>query len=81
MTSSYGNTYHHAEDVQSGNFAFTAVEAGDYMACFTAADHTPAVTLSVDLDWRSGVHSKEWSSLAKKSQVEVSLVTAFLFFF
>ncbi|CAA7036265.1 unnamed protein product [Microthlaspi erraticum] len=71
VTSSYGNTYHHAEDVQSGNFAFTAVEAGDYMACFTAADHNPAVTLSVDLDWRSGIHSKEWSTLAKKSQVEV----------
>ncbi|ESQ34301.1 hypothetical protein EUTSA_v10008758mg [Eutrema salsugineum] len=71
VTSSYGNTYHHAEDVESGQFAFTAVEAGDYMACFTAIDHKPEVTLNVDLDWRTGVHSKSWSSVAKKSQVEV----------
>lgn len=74
MTSSYGNTYHHAEDVESGQFAFTAVEAGDYMACFTAVDHKPEVTLSIDLDWRTGVHSKSWNSVAKKSQVEVSYI-------
>lgn len=73
VTSSYGNTYHHAEDVASGQFAFTAVEAGDYMACFTAVDHKPEVTLSIDFDWRTGVQSKSWSSVAKKSQVEVSL--------
>ncbi|CAH8253492.1 unnamed protein product [Arabidopsis lyrata] len=71
VTSSYGNTYHHAEGVESGQFAFTAVEAGDYMACFTAVDHKPEVTLSIDFDWRTGVQSKSWSSVAKKSQVEV----------
>ncbi|CAN8313206.1 unnamed protein product [Cochlearia groenlandica] len=71
VTSSYGNTYHHAEDVESGQFAFTAVESGDYMACFTAVDHKPEVTLSVDLDWRTGVYSKTWSGVAKKSQVQV----------
>ncbi|KAJ4916581.1 Transmembrane emp24 domain-containing protein p24delta9 [Raphanus sativus] len=71
VTSSYGNTFHHAEDVDSGQFAFTAVEAGDYMACFTANGHKPEVTLSIDFDWRTGIHSKSWSSVAKKSQVEV----------
>ncbi|XP_023633066.1 transmembrane emp24 domain-containing protein p24delta9 [Capsella rubella] len=71
VTSSYGNTYHHAEEVQSGQFAFTAVEAGDYMACYTAVDHKPEVTLSIDFDWRTGVQSKSWSTVAKKSQVEV----------
>lgn len=73
VTSSYGNTFHHAEDVDSGQFAFTAVEAGDYMACFTANGHKPEVTLSIDFDWRTGIHSKSWGSVAKKSQVEVSL--------
>ncbi|KAG2269310.1 hypothetical protein Bca52824_063865 [Brassica carinata] len=71
VTSSYGNTFHHAEDVDSGQFAFTAVEAGDYMACFTANGHKPEVTLSIDFDWRTGIHSKSWGSVAKKSQVEV----------
>lgn len=77
MTSSYGNTFHHAEDVDSGQFAFTAVEAGDYMACFTANGHKPEVTLSIDFDWRTGIHSKSWGSVAKKSQVEVSLSILF----
>ncbi|KAL1198360.1 Transmembrane emp24 domain-containing protein p24delta9 [Cardamine amara subsp. amara] len=71
VSSSYGNTYHHAEDVESGQFAFTSVEAGDYMACFTAVNHKPEVTLSIDFEWRTGVQSKSWSSVAKKSQVEV----------
>jgi len=48
------------------------VESGDYMACYTAVDHKPEVTLSIDFDWRTGVQSKSWSSVAKKSQVEVS---------
>jgi len=42
------------------------------MACYTAVDHKPEVTLSIDFDWRTGVQSKSWSSVAKKSQVEVS---------
>ncbi|CAL9240230.1 unnamed protein product [Arabidopsis halleri] len=42
------------------------------MACFTALDHKPEVTLSIDFDRRTGVQSKSWSSVAKKSQVEVS---------
>ncbi|XP_010532700.1 PREDICTED: transmembrane emp24 domain-containing protein p24delta9 [Tarenaya hassleriana] len=71
VTSSYGNTYHHAEKVESGQFAFTAVEAGDYTACFSAVDHKPEVTLSIDFEWRTGVHAKNWGTVAKKSQVEV----------
>ncbi|CAN8235952.1 unnamed protein product [Cochlearia groenlandica] len=71
-TSNSGNTYHHADQVASGQFAFSAVESGDYMACFTAVDHKPEVTISVDFEWKTGVQSntKSWSSVAKKSQVE-----------
>ncbi|KAF5791651.1 hypothetical protein HanPI659440_Chr09g0342911 [Helianthus annuus] len=29
VTSAYGNSYHSSENVQSGQFAFQAVEAGD----------------------------------------------------
>ena len=72
MTSSQGNTYHHAEEVDSGQFSFTAVEGGEYSACFAAHDHKPDVTLSIDLEWGSGVHCKSLGSLAKKSKVEVS---------
>lgn len=72
MTSNAGNNYHHAEQVDSGQFAFSAVEAGDYMACFTAVDHKPELALSIDFEWKTGVQSKSWANVAKKSQVEVS---------
>ncbi|KAI5574448.1 hypothetical protein POPTR_010G164600v4 [Populus trichocarpa] len=71
VTSSSGNNYHHSELVESGQFAFTASEAGDYMACFWAADHKPAVTLNIDFDWKTGVAAKDWTNVAKKGSVDV----------
>ncbi|KAJ7953856.1 Transmembrane emp24 domain-containing protein [Quillaja saponaria] len=71
VTSSYGNSYHYSDHVESGQFAFVAVEAGDYMACFWAADHKPQTTLTIDFDWRTGVAAKDWSNVAKKGQVDV----------
>lgn len=73
MTSPYGNNYHYADHVDSGTFAFTAAESGDYMACYWAVDHKPPVTLSIEFDWKSGVAAKDWSKVAKKGQVEVSI--------
>lgn len=62
--------------MESGQFAFVAAEAGDYMACFWAADHNPQITLTVDFDWKTGVAAKDWSNVAKKGQVDVSLIFA-----
>ncbi|XP_061944393.1 transmembrane emp24 domain-containing protein p24delta9-like isoform X3 [Populus nigra] len=70
VTSSYGNNYHHSELVESGQFALTASEAGDYMACFWAADHKPAVTLNIDFDRKTGVAAKDWTNVAKKGSVD-----------
>ncbi|CAN1313832.1 Transmembrane emp24 domain-containing protein p24delta9 [Linum perenne] len=70
VTSSYGNSYHAADSVESGQFAFTASETGDYMACFYTSDHIPPITLTVDFEWRTGVAAKDWSSIAKKGSVE-----------
>ncbi|KAL4319427.1 hypothetical protein GQ457_18G024880 [Hibiscus cannabinus] len=69
VTSSQGNSFHSAEKVESGQFAFTAAEQGDYISCFWAAEHTPQVTVTVDFDWRTGVHTKDWTNVAKKGQV------------
>ncbi|KAK6133656.1 hypothetical protein DH2020_032566 [Rehmannia glutinosa] len=71
VTSGYGNSYHNADNVNEGHFAFQAVEAGDYMACFFAADHKPSTTVTIDFDWKSGVAAKDWTSVAKKSSVEL----------
>ncbi|MFQ6665296.1 hypothetical protein Gotur_032068 [Gossypium turneri] len=71
VTSPQGNSLHTAEKVETGQFAFTAAENGDYMACFWAEDHSPQIIMTVDFDWRSGVQAKDWSNVAKKGQVDV----------
>ncbi|KAK4423719.1 Transmembrane emp24 domain-containing protein p24delta9 [Sesamum alatum] len=71
VTSSYGNSYHYSDNVNEGHFAFQAAEAGDYMACFFAADHKPSTTITIDFDWKSGVAAKDWTNVAKKGSVEL----------
>ncbi|TYH73635.1 hypothetical protein ES332_D05G343300v1 [Gossypium tomentosum] len=71
VTSPQGNSLHTAEKVETGQFAFTAAEDGDYMACFWAEDHSPQIIMTVDFDWRSGVQAMDWSNVAKKGQVDV----------
>jgi hypothetical protein len=66
--------------VESGQFALTASEAGDYMACFWAADHKPAVTLNIDFDWKTGVAAKDWTNVAKKGSVDVSQLALLILF-
>ncbi|KVI05546.1 transmembrane emp24 domain-containing protein p24delta9-like [Cynara cardunculus var. scolymus] len=70
VTSVSGNSHHYADHVQSGQFAFQAIEGGDYMACFFAIDHHPRVKIPVEFDWRSGVAAKDWSTVAKKGSVD-----------
>jgi len=72
VTSPQGTAYHESDGVESGQFSFVAVETGDYISCFSAVDHKPETTLIIDFDWRTGIHTKDWSNVAKKSQVEVS---------
>ncbi|XP_059670365.1 transmembrane emp24 domain-containing protein p24delta9-like [Cornus florida] len=71
VTSPHGNNYHYGDHVDSGTFAFTAAEAGDYMTCFWTPDHKPMIIVSVDFEWKSGVAAKDWSKVAKKGQIEV----------
>ncbi|PHT67746.1 Transmembrane emp24 domain-containing protein p24delta9 [Capsicum annuum] len=71
VTSTFGNTYHQSDNVIEGHFAFETAEAGDYMTCFFAADHKPALTLNIDFDWKTGVAAKDWTNVAKKGSVEV----------
>ncbi|CAK9142353.1 unnamed protein product [Ilex paraguariensis] len=70
VTSAYGNSHHSSNHVESGQFAFQAVETGNYMACFWAADHNPQMTITIDFDWKSGVAAKDWTNVAKKGSVD-----------
>ncbi|VVA91259.1 unnamed protein product [Arabis nemorensis] len=71
VTSPQGTAYHEADGVDSGQFSLTAVETGDYITCFSAAEHQPETMMTIDFDWRTGIHTKEWSNVAKKSQIEM----------
>ncbi|ONK65280.1 uncharacterized protein A4U43_C07F35510 [Asparagus officinalis] len=71
VTSPYGNSIHHADNVESGNFAFTSSETGDYLACMWTPDHKPPQTLTVEFEWRTGVAAKDWPNVAKKGQIDV----------
>ncbi|URE06615.1 Ribosomal L32p protein family [Musa troglodytarum] len=71
VTSPYGNTIHYADQVDSGNFAFTSSEEGDYLACLWAPDHNPPATMAVEFEWRTGVTAKDWTNVAKKGQIDV----------
>jgi len=71
VTSPYGNKLYHQENVQSGQFAFTSKESGNYMACFWLQNAPPNVNVNLALDWKTGVSAKDWSSIAKKDKLEV----------
>lgn len=79
VSSPHGNSNHYGDHVESGTFAFTATESGDYTACFWIPDSRMAPSIvTVEFEWRSGVAAKDWSKVAKKGQVEVSIVVLFV---
>ena len=65
--------------MDSGTFAFTAAEGGDYTTCFWAIDQKPPVRITIDFDWKTGVATKDWAKVAKKGQVDVSVFNTTIF--
>lgn len=65
--------HHFAEGVQAGEFSFVARQSGDHIICFWVTADDPKATLSIEFIWRTGVVAKDWSNIAKKSKVDVSL--------
>ncbi|KAE8664657.1 Transmembrane emp24 domain-containing protein p24delta3 [Hibiscus syriacus] len=71
VTSPYGNTLHHKENVTHGQFALTTQEAGNYLACFWSEGHYQgAGEVSVNIDWKNGIAAKDWESVARKEKIE-----------
>ncbi|KAF8404111.1 hypothetical protein HHK36_008991 [Tetracentron sinense] len=75
VTSPYGNTLHHGENMTVGQFAFTTSEAGNYLACFWLDGHHQggagaSVNVSVNLDWKIGIAARDWESVARKEKIE-----------
>ncbi|KAH6777380.1 emp24/gp25L/p24 family/GOLD family protein [Perilla frutescens var. hirtella] len=71
VTSPYGNTLHHQENVTHGQFAFTTTEGGNYLACFWGEGHnTGGGDISINIDWKTGIAAKDWDSVARKEKIE-----------
>ncbi|KAF3594811.1 hypothetical protein DY000_02025521 [Brassica cretica] len=71
VTSPKGRTQHHAENVESGKFVFTAMEDGDYTTCFVAPEFRPPAKFAVDFEWKSGVEAKDWANIAKRDHINM----------
>ncbi|CAO2816323.1 unnamed protein product [Amaranthus hypochondriacus] len=71
VTSPKGKNEHYGDVVESGTFAFTATETGDYKTCFWAPYHNPPTKISIDFDWKTGVDAKDWFNVARKGQIDL----------
>ncbi|XP_057806174.1 transmembrane emp24 domain-containing protein p24delta3-like [Salvia miltiorrhiza] len=71
VTSPYGNSLHHQENVTHGQFAFTTTEGGNYLACFWGGGHNAGGgDISINIDWKTGIAAKDWDSVARKEKIE-----------
>ncbi|KAG9146346.1 hypothetical protein Leryth_008036 [Lithospermum erythrorhizon] len=66
----HGKQYHQSDKVTEGNFVFHTEGEGDCVACFSAVDHKPPVTLTIEFEWKSGTATKDWSHVVKKDSIE-----------
>ncbi|KAL0454439.1 UNVERIFIED_CONTAM: Transmembrane emp24 domain-containing protein p24delta3 [Sesamum latifolium] len=71
VTSPFGNSLYHKENVTYGQFSFTASEAGNYLVCFWLESHYAGHgDLTVNIDWKTGIAAKDWESVARKEKLE-----------
>ncbi|KAK4424384.1 Transmembrane emp24 domain-containing protein p24delta3 [Sesamum alatum] len=71
VTSPFGNTLYHKENVTYGQFSFTTTEDGSYLACFWLDSHYAGPGhLTVSIDWKTGIAAKDWESVARKENIE-----------
>ncbi|KAL8027415.1 hypothetical protein ABFS82_14G090800 [Erythranthe guttata] len=72
VTSPYGNTLYHKENVTHGQIAFTTNEGGSYRACFTADGYQSGGGggLSINVEWKTGIAARDWDSVARKEKIE-----------
>ncbi|KAL5220025.1 hypothetical protein ABZP36_024738 [Zizania latifolia] len=53
-----------------GQFAFNKAEAGVYLACFWVDTVDKGMVVSLNLDWKTGIATKDWEALAKTEKLE-----------
>lgn len=72
MTSPYGKVLHHREKVMQDQFSFNTAEPGVYLACFSVDTLDKELVVNLNLDWKTGIATKDWDALAKIDKLEAS---------
>ncbi|XP_077230021.1 transmembrane emp24 domain-containing protein p24delta9-like [Tasmannia lanceolata] len=69
----YGENIHYAENIESGNFAFTATQSAQHTVCFWSSHFDISTTFPVNFDWKIGVSARDlnWTAIAKKEKISV----------
>ncbi|GJN15985.1 hypothetical protein PR202_gb02935 [Eleusine coracana subsp. coracana] len=70
VTSPYGDVLHHSDKVTHGQFAFTSAESGNYLACFKVEVLEKGMVINLNLDWKTGIATRDWDAIAKKEKLE-----------
>ncbi|KAG0543954.1 hypothetical protein BDA96_02G233500 [Sorghum bicolor] len=70
VTSPFGDIVHKKEKVSMEQFAFTTAEAGNYLACFSIDGEDRGLAVKLNLDWKVGIATRDWDSVAKKEKIE-----------
>jgi p24 family protein delta-1 len=65
---------HKKEKVSVGQFAFTTSEAGNYLACFLIDGEGKGLVVKLNLEWKIGIATKDWDSVAKMEKIEVKYI-------
>lgn len=78
VTSPYGKELYKTANVTHGQAAFTTSESGTFLACLSMhhdqTHHSFNNSVIVSLDWKMGIRTKDWDSVAKKEKIEASLL-------
>jgi hypothetical protein len=73
--SHYRDVLHHFDMVTHGQFAFIVAESRNYLACFKVETHSleRGMVVNLNLDWRTGIATRDWDAITKKEKLEVSI--------
>ncbi|XP_010492758.1 PREDICTED: transmembrane emp24 domain-containing protein p24delta6-like [Camelina sativa] len=74
VTSPYGKELYKTVNVTYGQAAFTTSESGTFLACLSMhhdqTHHSLNNSVIVNIDWKIGIRTKDWDSVAKKEKIE-----------
>ncbi|OVA03898.1 GOLD [Macleaya cordata] len=60
-----GETLHEAQSVESGEFAFTATQAGEHIVCFWSPQFDPSASMiPIEFEWKAGVATNHHTSIS-----------------